>query len=296
MGCWNGTDVMTNLPIMSGDKVKLIIIVKNAGIGEGLNGACYTTDVCDVVSLPISGEYDDYGCIENIEENANTEAILKHFTGNGLVNKDKEIVSTTYTNIEDLIKGIERGKVYIHDTFSGEDKKVMFSLVLKDIWDSVIEHMQKETSYFYSGAEDSKEQTYQNAYQKRINEFFDGKKKYHELLKKAKECKDDEERQAILLDASIASMSDVSSRHPIFGNGFRFIKYQNEDPKGYDTFKELFYEMAIFECAMNQSRRAWLPPNSAGSQSEEFSLHKRISEITLNHTNAKIKEREEWEE
>lgn len=71
MGCFNGTDALTQLPILYRDPVKLFIIVHEE------NGRVFDcTDAWRPLCLPISGTYDDYGMIENIVEDWNTQSIL----------------------------------------------------------------------------------------------------------------------------------------------------------------------------------------------------------------------------
>lgn len=53
MGCWNETDFLTGLPVFAGDPVRLLFIAQ-APDGKWLPA-----------SLPFTGEYDDYGGIEN---------------------------------------------------------------------------------------------------------------------------------------------------------------------------------------------------------------------------------------
>ena len=58
MGCWLGTCALTNLPIHHGDEIVLLPLFGSAigHLGE------YKT-----IGLPIIGEYNDYGMIENIQ-------------------------------------------------------------------------------------------------------------------------------------------------------------------------------------------------------------------------------------
>lgn len=70
MGSWSVYCGLSRISITSGNKCVLLPI-KKARLGEYLPymPAC----------LPIFGEYDDYGGIENIEKNANTELIERYF-------------------------------------------------------------------------------------------------------------------------------------------------------------------------------------------------------------------------
>lgn len=70
MGSWSVYCGISNISITAGDKCVLLPLKKNRN-GEYLPYLPFT--------LPIFGEYDDYGGLENIEEDANTKLIEEHF-------------------------------------------------------------------------------------------------------------------------------------------------------------------------------------------------------------------------
>ena len=78
MGCWNATCNVTNLPICVGEKVVLIPLAK---VKDDCDfNACYPTDVFVPFALPLIGEYDDYGAIENIQTtDENKKHLLNDF-------------------------------------------------------------------------------------------------------------------------------------------------------------------------------------------------------------------------
>jgi len=71
MGCWSVYCGLSNISITEGHKCVLLPLKKNNRY-EG-----YLTHL--PATLPIFGEYDDYGGIVNIEKNENTEFIEKYF-------------------------------------------------------------------------------------------------------------------------------------------------------------------------------------------------------------------------
>ncbi len=93
MGCFNITGFHTQLPICYGDKVFGIIGVykKQDKRKEFSTGRIFTP-----IALPIFGEYDDYGTIENIEKDDNT----------------KLIETITNVSIEEFIKIIDNYHVH----------------------------------------------------------------------------------------------------------------------------------------------------------------------------------------
>lgn len=76
MGCWNETCGITQMPICGGDKVRMFLIVANDY--EGYDDChSYTTDLWRPFGLPLKGTYDEYGRIEDIEEDAMSDLLLE---------------------------------------------------------------------------------------------------------------------------------------------------------------------------------------------------------------------------
>lgn len=77
MGTWNETDGLTQLPIEGGDLVRMFLIVENkySCIENGLT--YYSTDLWKPFGLPLKGTYDEYGQIENIQEDILSNLLLE---------------------------------------------------------------------------------------------------------------------------------------------------------------------------------------------------------------------------
>lgn len=73
MGCWYGTCMVTNLPIYEGDKIALFILKENASRKQ--HSYCYTHGEYALHTLPVFGEYNDYGGIQELD--AQTDAEIK---------------------------------------------------------------------------------------------------------------------------------------------------------------------------------------------------------------------------
>ncbi len=76
MGCWNETCGITNLPILSDQPVRLFLLVGVADVNEGHAGHCYSNDQWTPRFMAIKGKYDDYGGLEDIQEDWNTRWII----------------------------------------------------------------------------------------------------------------------------------------------------------------------------------------------------------------------------
>jgi hypothetical protein len=71
MGHWSVSCGISNIAITSGQPVVLLPLKKSSG------GDSYTSHL--PATLPIFGNYDDYGGIEEIVEDVNTKLIESHF-------------------------------------------------------------------------------------------------------------------------------------------------------------------------------------------------------------------------
>ena len=75
MGSFEGTCGVTQLPIYSGDPMKLLLLSK-VPTDDVAGGFCYPNGMWSLRALPVAGEYNDYGSIENYKENWNTDFIV----------------------------------------------------------------------------------------------------------------------------------------------------------------------------------------------------------------------------
>lgn len=148
MGCWNETCSISNLPILCGDKVKLVFLRQgmNKNGTLGVSGYTYPTDVLEPIFFPISGEYNDYGTIDEIKEDWNSKLILSYFKDmcGDTITIDGDMVIKYWTLI-DVICGIERGGCYGNAiTYINKKNNTVtkldhsFVIIREDIWDSCV--------------------------------------------------------------------------------------------------------------------------------------------------------------
>lgn len=78
MGCWNETCGLTQMPIEGGDPVRLFLLVQDSHPRSKEDCVMhYSTDMWRPFGLPLKGTYDEYGRIENIEEDAMSDFLLE---------------------------------------------------------------------------------------------------------------------------------------------------------------------------------------------------------------------------
>ena len=137
MGCWLGSCALTNLPIHHGDEIVLIPLFGDA---VGHLGR-YT-----FIGLPIVGEYNDYGMIENIQNPEIADVFYKI----SMEAVDKGYISVEPDNYyckdgvpvdaEQLLLCIERGLVMDEKrrNYSKTVSEVNFLMMHKEAYDNVI--------------------------------------------------------------------------------------------------------------------------------------------------------------
>lgn len=120
MGCWAGTCGISHLPINAGDKVRLFFMtMQDYGNEKEGAGFCYSNDVWYPRGLPISGEYDDYGGIENVTEDINSkilvDGIKQDWVNYKAKNEWEEDVNAKDLDIYKIVEETERDRAHIHD-------------------------------------------------------------------------------------------------------------------------------------------------------------------------------------
>lgn len=144
MGCFNSKGCFSNTPIVYGDKVVAFIGLaendKARECDEFAPGMSFTP-----LTLPIHGEYNDYGSVENIKRTKNIELIEKFF-GCKNIESILEEVSRHEFRFDSFLKEVEKkdrefyGRGGYEDMYKDYDKKYTFELVMEheDIFYSML--------------------------------------------------------------------------------------------------------------------------------------------------------------
>ena len=170
MGSWNGTCAVSQVSITSGTKVKAVIIKNNVQMPEA-SGYCYNGGYASPFSFVIDGIYNDYGAMDSIEENKASELFKQYFVeslsiGNLRVNADKYSdyemfpdgnIDYSKASTEDLIKVIERDRVFVNDSYYNYKTERMekawvnigIMMVHKDIFELVRDSLYNSLDWDY---------------------------------------------------------------------------------------------------------------------------------------------------
>jgi hypothetical protein len=270
MGCWNGTCMISNLPIRHREKVKLVFLYSpySEATLNNSGGFCYSNGLLRPAFFPISGEYDDYGTIENIQKDWVYDliiSILKNKYTSIEVEK-KEIKDYT---LENVIRGIERGSLQVeekNDTF--KPSPFSFVMIRKDIWDGIVEKQWNSKDY-WNDMKISKNDYYIDAptlIQRKVDAYIKETKVLEKIFKNKEEFYTNSE------------MFDFESRlfEHYLHNDF-FSKNINNP----DLIKD-YTELTIIKTFLDITRKAWMIQCGAGSQNSDIQPYLVLSELIQN--------------
>lgn len=291
MGCWNGTCALTHLPIMHGEKVRGYILVPanfrydpdNVGLdGVLLNGGyCYTTGVFHPLSIAIRGVYNDYGSIEHIKKSPNNKAILEYV--NKLIErKDVEIFPDAFGDdakkpvlrvgdIKELIHLIERG-----NTPFG------FCMMLESAVKAASAAMDTNKGYGSTRA-------YSTSLRAELDLW-----RNHRAATKGSDMAELLGRYNIpkLEGTHWNSAAECfgNSSNPTIDPNFSSEHIGNMVDVADDKLLTEMVEHIQLDWMMGLTRRGWMPQTGAGSQGDEYNLHRKLAEFTLDHVEKKKQE------
>ena len=128
MGCWCETCGITQLPINAGDKCRTFLIVKqNYGEENRGGGHSYSHDIWYPRGFGILGEYDDYGGIENIQEDTCTQVLLNGLKQDFVPYKAKheweKDENPKDLTIAQVLESAERDRAKVYDGESAIERK-----------------------------------------------------------------------------------------------------------------------------------------------------------------------------
>lgn len=288
MGCWNETDALTQLPILVGDPVKLIVISS-------------TPDGDDELALvrcfPISGKYDDYGKIKDIKEDWATKAFLDYCNERfenkkwAFAEEEKERVKIfkvkhPFETVEDVLGAIERGFI-VSKEWSDSIVPVFFVMIHDEIYAKAVEMGGKYVDYKGS---------YLDGLKKRIDVALHPSK--DELLCGLQEF--EPEVQAKFLPCRLTMMLS-EKLFSVFGSingGYIKRVYGDSCFGGAETcsaaskeeYLNYLIELACLKYFMRVTRRKFYKQTGSGSQDSEFEMAAQFLDFAKDYALKRHKE------
>lgn len=149
--------MISGLPIGYNDRVKLIFIwASNTTPKPGTNNPIspsYPDDVWSAIPLVVSGTYNDYGSIENIDDSIFVDAALQVFkrkkeTNSLKIETDKYEANVDFDTMQQFIDMVERGRVSVKNLYKRSDgpefAQLAFCMIREDVWNTIIGSYKRE--------------------------------------------------------------------------------------------------------------------------------------------------------
>jgi len=304
MGCWNKTCGLSNLHITAGTPTYVFVLERNKDYDP-----CYATGLFSPVLLPFESVYDDYGGGED------SSGVALPFVMKGLKDQlvEFELGENEYHDIAVKREGFtdklffeacHEDRMQIQGRFDKEPTQVYFTMMRKDIVDSILETRVIED---YVG-EGKGTHGYGNNYirykfaditasvrplierllediSKSENEYirfaiFDSMHRYRNEFHAAKYLSYDSHRYSRIVDVKhLASRAlEIGTVESI--NKLEGLLIENLKAVFIDSF-------------MHSARKTWIPGGHEGSQSSSGGALRLLAKVTID---ALDKERAEWME
>lgn len=148
MGCWNETCMLTRLPILEGERAAAVLLAQRPDIQDMSSPDCAFMPI----SLPVVGEYNEYGGLENIQKDpaalhvlANAELLLPRNQAM------PELIAKQYPNWEKqdgwenivckIIDAAKQGELEIKQRVTGWDFHPVYVVFIKADYIQLIQNM-----------------------------------------------------------------------------------------------------------------------------------------------------------
>lgn len=295
MGCYNGTCNITNLPIKSGDKVVVIPLVKTKQNSEF--NVCYPTDVFTPYALPLIGEYDEYGSIENIQtpvENKNHLLHFKYFFENNSDEETKFVPASQHTDFETFVSEIvtncggcfiKTDNHYLHNNGMAE---LNFMMIHYGVYEAILTEISNRTIY-------GKTKTIKDAISENIDRAIEKAKMqmslYDELEETVKNIEETDGKHLTLIDVfkrdAIKSVSDETFKLGMISPcTTEWYDLSECIVNGNTEIKDAAINLQLLTRALNSLRKGYLCDSGAGSQSQETKMHYVVANFIIQHIEA----------
>lgn len=264
MGCWNGTCMVSHLPIFHGDRVKAYAItphwhetnaeghIINTSLIPDLGcGYTYATDAWIPFPIGATAEYNDYGSIENLEEGEHTETIQK-VTGKPALQFFDEAERVQDFDETGMMRGQHMGKYAI-------------AMVHEKIWNCMMVDCPIPPD---------------------VDKIREEIEKLQSLEKSIAKVTEKEKDQFILRESLCMRLE--------YGAGHMALKEYGQASSPIDAITHLIFDgeagddtilavrdTARFTAMLGLMRRGWFPQVGSGSQGERLDFHGGLAVATM---------------
>lgn len=288
MGCWNETCMVSNLPILDGDKVVMILLIPSHSF---IDGTGYTNkDLFKPCSMPIFGDYDNYGSVTNITNANYTLEYLKDLNKRGFLN-----IENDFTDLESLLGNEMIGAKYSPSGFNPYHKEhklvISRAFIKREFYDLLIKLGLNNSNYWDNEKTSSNIKDFMLKQFNKCVDNFIIRAMPTDLTKIPRSIEEDfhyampeNKIREMLMEASL----DRTNTHDI---GFFARTYL------YSVDKELIETVANFilvDYTMTRLGKTWISINT-GSQDGHYDEQKELAELMLEIINQELEQEEENE-
>lgn len=263
MGCWNATCYISKLPIWCDEPVVMILVRETYESKQRSPHTCNTTDKYVPFGYPVYGKYDDYGGVDDIE---NEEEILEYLNTVTICDSNGKAVEITKENLCNVLNDIAHGESgYTVNKFSIEA-----FLIKRDLYDLLITEAKSRKIY-------NKEETIEHQTKRLLKKELD----------KLNERKIPDEELVLwrLSDIRVAKIS-------ICDMSWDITSYLKK--KLYDNFNDndldKLIEIVMFRDVLEHLRMGYFCISGDGSQSGEMYMHTLVAKYILDFAEKSFRE------
>lgn len=284
MGCWNETCAISNLPIRAGDPTYLVMLTNTPWEYKDGRTGCYFNDHWFLRALPVLGEYDDYGKIENWEENWIVDLINDQFKIDLVPNEQnsrEELLgipaqAVENINFDNILDWLREGNVKVRSGLGGarEELNVVKCLIRKDVWDLLLQMSWKDWRNTYSHSKTEED----------IRKYIEILLECHRRTAHTKDAWRFRSEFENLVSDCWYENSFISPFYanpkpgPTLTGGYEFFKRWIDDRliNGDFSEEEAFQkylkvgEVVHVELMLSSLRKSWCPTTGSGSQDQEW--------------------------
>ena len=291
MGCWYSTCFMSNLPIMPGDDIAIIVLAPNYP-SRKTQLTCNATDRYSPIGAPFFAEYDDDLRIRNLKSvSTHNIRYFKEFANlheaSGRVSIDgKDFISYEKYKIESMEKfliDVVEGRVYVDRKGFGEDDKAPLEHVMihASLYEILINNVANRKPV-------NCEDTYENEIYTKVIKTIEWMKEEDEMLTNLRD-----EIQVDMLRVRRFSdrvhIDSLSRWSPMD----KFAKYYLESEN--EEILDDIVKYVIWATVMNMSRKGYHCISGAGSQDRELMIHKLIADWVYKKCEEAIESSDDFE-
>lgn len=276
MGSWNETCLVSGLPIRCGDRVKMVLLEKGNSIDdENCQTGVYPWAFFAPITVPVSGEYADYGYIDVDDENSSSCRTMLRFFQNQHVpieqgkNQYHDIAVPKIDTWDEFTTALYAGRLYFKHTYTTTSKGAYKVFIREDVWNEVMK--MKFTGW--RGTTELSRVVAEAA--KYFDEIRDIIRVIDECQKLGNDQQTLKEHSLMLLDLKLNRSNSFAGnfmsegQSPGLSETLRLLETFMREGLDFQETIQNMAELAFMNTAFQWLRKTWHPTTGSGSQADD---------------------------